>query len=50
MHVSLFDSADKTATLLKHKGTEMLYRHYLSKLVSKEEAEAYFALAPRDGK
>jgi len=50
MHVSLFDSADKTATLLKHKGTEMLYRHYLAKLVSKEEAEAYFALAPRDGK
>jgi len=50
MHVSLFDSADKTATLLKHKGTEMLYRHYLSKLVSREEAEAYFALAPSDGR
>lgn len=46
MHVSLFDSADKTALLLKHKGTAMLYKHYLAKLVPREEAEAYFALSP----
>lgn len=46
MHVSLYDSADKTALLLKHRGTAMLYKHYLAKLVPKEEAEAYFAISP----
>lgn len=47
MHISLYGSADKTATLLKHKGTSMLYKHYLGKLVSEEEARAYFALTPQ---
>lgn len=46
MHISLADSAEKTALLLRHRGTQMLYRHYLAKLVPKEEAERYFALAP----
>lgn len=46
MHISLYGSADKTATLLKHKGTSMLYQHYLGKLVSEEEAKAYFELTP----
>lgn len=47
MHISLYGSADKTATLLKHKGTSMLYQHYLGKLVPEEEARAYFALTPQ---
>lgn len=47
MHISLADSAEKTALLLRHRGTQMLYRHYLAKLVTKEEAEKYFALAPK---
>lgn len=47
MHISLYGSADKTATLLKHKGTSMLYKHYLGKLVSEEEAREYFSLTPR---
>lgn len=46
MHISLADSAEKTALLLRHRGTQMLYRHYLAKLVPKEEAEAYFAISP----
>ena len=46
MHISLADSAEKTALLLRHRGTQMLYRHYLAKLVPKEEAERYFALSP----
>ena len=47
MHISLVDSAEKTALLLRHRGTQMLYRHYLAKLVPKEEAEKYFALTPQ---
>lgn len=47
MHISLFGSADKTATLLKHKGTSMLYKHYLGCLVSEEAARAYFELSPQ---
>lgn len=50
MHISLFGSADKTATLLKHKGTSVLYQHYLGKLVSEEEAKAYFSLTPHSSK
>lgn len=46
MHISLYGSADKTATLLKHKGSSMLYSHYLGKLVPEEEAREYFSLAP----
>jgi integrase len=47
MHISLYGSADKTATLLKHKGTSMLYKHYLGKLVPEDEAKAYFNLTPQ---
>lgn len=47
MHISLYGSADKTATLLKHKGTSMLYNHYLGKLVPEEEARDYFNLTPQ---
>lgn len=50
MHISLYGSADKTATLLKHKGTSTLYHHYLGKLVSEEEAKAYFSLTPHSSK
>jgi len=46
MHISLHGSADKTATLLKHKGTQMLYAHYLGKLVPEATARAYFELRP----
>lgn len=46
MHISLYGSADRTATLLKHRGTKMLFRHYLGKLVSQKEAQEYFALTP----
>lgn len=47
MHISLYGSADKTATLLKHKGTSMLYKHYLGKLVPEGEARDYFNLTPQ---
>lgn len=47
MHISLYGSADKTSTLLKHKGTSMLYSYYLGKLVSEEEARDYFNLTPQ---
>jgi len=46
MHISLHGSADKTATLLKHKGTQMLYAHYLGRLVPEASARAYFELTP----
>lgn len=46
MHISLEGSADKTALLLRHRGTNMLYQHYLAKLVPKEEAEEFFGLSP----
>lgn len=46
MHISLADSAEKTALLLRHRGTQTLYRHYLAKLVDKAEAERFFAIAP----
>jgi len=46
MHISLCESAEKTGLLLRHKGTQMLYRHYLASLVPKVEAEAYFNLRP----
>lgn len=46
MHISLENSADKTALLLRHRGTNMMYQHYLAKLVPKEEAEEFFGLTP----
>lgn len=46
MHISLCESAEKTGLLLRHKGTEMMYKHYLASLVPKETAEAYFNLRP----
>lgn len=46
MHISMEGSADKTALLLRHRGTNMLYQHYLAKLVPKEEAEEFFGLSP----
>lgn len=46
MHISLYESAEKTGLLLRHKGASMMYRHYLASLVPKEEAEAYFNLRP----
>lgn len=46
MHISLENSAEKTALLLRHRGTQMLYRHYLAKLVPKEDAERFFAISP----
>lgn len=46
MHISLHGNAEKTATLLKHRGTSTLYAHYLGKLVPEAEARAYFELRP----
>ena len=46
MHISLENSAEKTALLLRHKGTSMLYGHYLAKLVTHEDAVAFFSLRP----
>lgn len=46
MHISLESSADKTALLLRHRGTAMLFQHYLAKLVPPADAQAYFEIAP----
>lgn len=43
MHISLYGDATRTATLLKHRGVTMLYRHYCGQLVSQQEAAKYFA-------
>lgn len=43
MHISLCGDASRTATLLKHRGLSMLYKHYCGSLVSQCEAERYFA-------
>lgn len=43
MHISFFGDAAKTATLLKHRGISVLYRHYCGQLVPQEEAAKYFA-------
>ncbi|MBQ9758513.1 MAG: hypothetical protein IJW12_01915 [Opitutales bacterium] len=47
MHISISQSADKTALLLRHRGTAMLFQHYLAKLVPPEQAEEYFGILPR---
>ena len=45
-HVALFGSADKTATLLTHRGSvAMLYEHYRGN-VTKKQAERYFQILP----
>ena len=44
-HLAQFESADKTALEMGHRDTQMLFRHY-RELVTKEEAQAYWAIEP----
>ena len=44
-HLAHFCSADKTALEMGHRDTQMLFRHY-RELVTKEEAQAYWAIEP----
>ena len=44
-HVALYGDASKTATLLTHRGVNMLYDHYRGN-AEKEESEKYFSIVP----
>jgi integrase len=44
-HLAMWQDASKTAFELGHARPDMLYRHYRN-LVTKEAAEAYWALTP----
>ncbi len=45
-HISLHESADKTALLTRHRSAAMLWQHYLRHLVGKPVAKQYFAITP----
>lgn len=44
--ISLHEDAAKVANWSRHTNTRQLYQSYVTRLVSKEEAEAYFSIAP----
>ncbi len=44
-HLAMHGSADKTATQLGHRSTEMLFEHY-RELVTKEDAQKFWAILP----
>jgi integrase len=44
-HLAAFGSADKTATQMGHRSTQMLFSHY-RELVKPDEAKAFWALMP----
>ena len=50
MHVSLNGNPASTALLLRHRNQQRLWQNYLARLVSEEEAKAYFLLLPKKGK
>jgi len=47
-HIALHESADKTALILGHADTYVLFKHYEA-VVSKEDAQAYFNIMPSKG-
>lgn len=48
MHVSLHGDPAKTAVLLRHRNQQRLWQNYLAKLISEEDASAYFELKPKN--
>lgn len=44
-HLAMYGSADKTATQMGHRSTEMLFRHY-RELVTREDAETFWKISP----
>lgn len=46
MMISLHDDAAKVANWSRHTNPKQLYKSYVGKLVSKEEAKEFFAIAP----
>ena len=44
-HLAMHGSADRTATQMGHRSTEMLFRHY-RELVTKSEAERFWSIFP----
>ena len=44
-HLAMHGSADKTATQLGHRSTDMLFEHY-RELVTKDEAERFWNIFP----
>lgn len=45
-HLSLYRDAMRTSLLLRHRNPNQMWQHYLAGLVSRGEAEAYFAILP----
>jgi len=45
-HLAMHGSADKTATQMGHRSTEMLFGHY-RELVTKRDAERFWAILPK---
>lgn len=46
-HYAAHKNANKTASELGHKDTDLLFKHY-HEVVTQEEGEAYFAITPQD--
>jgi integrase len=45
-HLAMHGSADRTATEMGHRGTDMLFRHY-RELVSNKDAKDFWAIVPK---